>query len=424
MDIFPEMKKFCRLREFFTVFLWYIIGMVSIDLSLYILFQLPEDIFEEPSAIVNYFNYGISVEKKLRRQIGPTIESTSLLARAGWINNNIDNKQKNANTSDKLQSITFYGMSFTNKIAEAFKKISPNFSVRKISGPGAPPNHSYFAFSKDIKANQSDIFVFGILASSVEGMMSMTGATIGFEGAAAYTYPIYRWKHNELEVTFPIISNLDDLRKSLTNDQLWIAWEDQLESNDSYYCPFLFKKNILDSSVIFRLIRRAWSKHKINKIRDSILSADGFDEKSNTIVTLKMLVKSFSSKAIKNGKLPIVLLHNNRGYHNHLFLALKSLLETNDIPYVSSHEIAPPEDPNSYGADNYHFKNEIDDKMAHKILEIIHSRYKTKFHADRGLIEEVEHFRLNQLDNKNITYTTTFLTSRIKVKCKESLYIT
>ena len=61
-------------------------------------------------------------------------------------------------------------MSFTNDVGKAMQQIEPQITIRKIDGPTAPPNHSFTAYSLDRKNHDADVVIWGILASSVQGL--------------------------------------------------------------------------------------------------------------------------------------------------------------------------------------------------------------------------------------------------------------
>src|ERR1700691_1835408 len=72
-------------RRVVVVLLWTIAGLVVIDVAVGLAFRLPADARSEGSSLQNYFNYGSSIEGKLRSLVGRTPEEDAPIVKAGGL---------------------------------------------------------------------------------------------------------------------------------------------------------------------------------------------------------------------------------------------------------------------------------------------------------------------------------------------------
>src|SRR5579864_4135598 len=77
-------------RRVFVVLLWTIGGLVVIDVAVGLTLRLPADARSEGSSLQNYFNYGRSIEGKLRYLVGRTPEEDAPIVKAGWLSQDCD----------------------------------------------------------------------------------------------------------------------------------------------------------------------------------------------------------------------------------------------------------------------------------------------------------------------------------------------
>ena len=82
-----------------------------------------------------------------------------------------------------------------------------------------------------------------------------------------------------------------------------------------------------------------------------------------------MLV-AFGAETRQAGRIPLVLLINNRGYADHLDRAVVPELQENRIPFISTYEIAPPTNVSNFLADG-HFTHEANGRIARRTLDMI-----------------------------------------------------
>ncbi|MDF5733007.1 MAG: hypothetical protein PUP92_34710 [Rhizonema sp. PD38] len=349
---------------------WIVLFLMVMDIAVNVLFPYPSDPHMTPKQLSLYFNYGRSLEGKLSQMVGPTDESSSAIAVAGWLDPELWKKlnlaTRPANKGDLLVAI--YGMSFSNHVGEAMKEINPNITLRMIAGPAAPPNYSLAAYKLDMGRHQADVVMIGILASSVKGLITLNGMTWQFEGPAPYTYPKYFLEDGKLKEIVPTVTSLAQLRDTFHSSQQQDVFLAQLRENDQFFDSFLFNQNFLDNSTLIRLIRRAWAQRHQKEVEKQIHTSKGFTEYPTQI--LRAMVTDFALTAVKEHKLPIVLLFNDRGYDDHLFRALEPTLKSAAIPYVSTHDIAPASNLANFIPDG-HFVKSVDQQIAKAVSKLI-----------------------------------------------------
>ena len=352
---------------------WIVVFLVVMDIAVNVLFPYPSDPHIIPKQLSLYFNYGRSLEGKLSQMLGPTDESSSAIAVAGWLDPELWKKlnlaTQPANKEDLLVAI--YGMSFSNHVGDAMKEINPKITLRTIAGPAAPPNYSLAAYKLDRGRHQADVVMMGILASSVKGLTTLNGMTWQFEGPAPYTYPKYFLENGKLKEIVPTVTSLAQLRAAFQNHQQRDVFQAQLQEHDQFFDSFLFDQNFLDNSALIRLIRRAWAQRHQKEVEKQIHTTHGFTEEPTQI--LRAMVTDFALTALKDGKLPIVLLFNDRGYDDHLFRALEPTLKSAAIPYVSTHNISPATNLANFIPDG-HFVKSVDREIAKAVFKIIGDR--------------------------------------------------
>lgn len=77
------------IRKVVVTGLWILFFLVVFDVLINFLFPYPSEPHVTSAGQLNtYFEYGRSVEGKLSRMVGPTDESSSSLAQAGWLDPN------------------------------------------------------------------------------------------------------------------------------------------------------------------------------------------------------------------------------------------------------------------------------------------------------------------------------------------------
>ena len=371
-----KVPKTNQIRKSFVTVLWIAFFLFAFDLSINFLFPYPLDPrVTSPGQLNLYFEYGRSVEGKLARMIGATDELSAPIADAGWLDpedGKESNNPKNPAPGEDLL-VAIYGMSFSNDVGEAMKKIDAKIGLRLVAAPAAPPNHSFAAYNLDRGKHQAKVAILGILASSVKAIRTTSGLTWNFEAPAPYTYPRYFVADGKLKAIWPKVSSLAQLRAVMQDKQQWQEFVSQIRENDQFFDSLLFQRNWLDNSAIVRMIRRAYAQRHQAMMANKIYSSAGFNAEID-IPVLSAIVKDFAATTRADGKLPIVLLISDRGYENHLFEALSPTLEQAAIPYVNTHNIAPATDIRNF-VDDGHFSESANKLIAKAVLKLINSHF-------------------------------------------------
>jgi hypothetical protein len=325
-----------------------------------------------PGRFVQYFNYGWSVEAKVRRMLGSTSEDTASLARAGWLAHPdiaVLRSDAVAREPGGLR-VSFYGMSFSNQVAQELVDLDPRVTARTLAGPAAPPSHSLALYKRD-RAADSDVAVFAILASSVHAMTTSTGLTWQFEMAAPYSYPIYYVASDGSLNGVPArLNSLDEFRSTLEDPNRWADYLSDLSRRDTGYSPLLLPAGFLDHSTIGRMIRRAYAQRHQDYLRAAVRDGDGFRKDHGAIQALCAMVIDFAKEVRADGKEPVVLLIEDRGFANSFETSLEPTLQHANIPYLNSRTVCPATDQSNFVSDG-HFTPERNRLLAKALLEVI-----------------------------------------------------
>ncbi len=361
------------LRDGVRACAWMLLFLAIMDAGVNFLFPYPQDPHVVPSALTRYFEYGRSVEGKLPRIVGATDAQTAPVAFAGWLHPPDWEVQPTKPENKDGILLAIYGMSFAADLGDAVCADDDRFTMRFIGGPAAPPNFAYAAYEMDRGHHEGKVAIFSVMASSLRGMMTLTGMTWNFEQPFPFTYPRYSVADGALQAVWPDILSLQELRDAMKNPPAWNAFKEQLAAHDVYYSPLLFTKTPLDHSAIVRMLRRAWAQRRNLQIIASIHDQNGFNPNAPFVPALNMMVAQFAKTCKEDGIIPVVYLVNDRGYSDHLFTLLRPVLENNDIPYISSHEYADPNNPANFIGDG-HFTKEADKRIGEACRKLLESK--------------------------------------------------
>jgi hypothetical protein len=351
--------------------LWTVLSLGAIDVGIGRLFAMPEAVDQPPSAMARYFDYGRSIGGKLDRVLGATAEKAGPLANVGWLTPEVlDSPDLPSKPSRGKRLVAFYGMSFTNQIAAGMVQQDPSLEARMIAAPSGPPSYAYAAYQADRSHQKADVVVLGILASSIAAMNSTNGATWMLEGPTPYTFPAYSVANGKLQAIAPSITTPQEMRDALHNPARWADYQTELATHDRFYAPWVYDSNFADNSALLRLVRRATAKARQRGLMDQVYSkTKGFiDPKINE--TLKAMVVEFAATAKADGKQPIVMIINAKGYADDAYKLLQPTLDHAKIPYLSTHSIANPADPTVFIPDG-HFTPAITQKLAEATRAVI-----------------------------------------------------
>jgi len=351
---------------------WIVFWLAAFDVGINVIFGYPDrpDV-DRPNEFQTYFEWGRSAEGKIRRFEGRYRRSPSLAA--GWLSpEGSQGKPRVPDSGDDLL-VAVYGMSYSNHIAEAIEEVNPQVTLRLVHTSAAAPNWAYAAYQYDRPHHQADVVVLGILASSVRGMATQSSLT--WRERQAYTYPTYAvGLDGKPHPQWPTVRDLDDLAVAMEHPARWEAFLDGLSQHDRFYHPLLVRASVLDESAIVRLARRAFFYANRDRVSRRFHRTDGFVDDSQAAVALRAVAREFCATAVEDGRLPILLLLNNRGYDDHLYRLLEPMLREENLPYVSTHDICPSTDVGNLAADGAHFNHEANRRVARAVLDLIGGR--------------------------------------------------
>jgi hypothetical protein len=351
----------------------FLLTLLAADAAINILFPPPSPDGRSTSSSRAYFEYGRSIEGKLGRLIKDTDQDSAPIARAGWISAKPETTPRRA-PDRPVRLIANYGMSYSVQISEALAKIRPEVSVRTLAGPSAPPNAAYAYYLADRGKHDASVVMLAILANRVAAMESTSGINCNFEAPFPYTYPKFRADQTgELEAIEPPVRTLAELRVALQEPAQRSALIEGMSRHDSYYASYLFEKSLFDYSAIARMVRRAFAHRHERSVESLVHNDGGFVKDSATIKTLRLIIEKFAASARSDGKLPLVLLLDTRGYSSQLHDVLGDLIARDDIPYVSTNDICKASDATNYISDG-HFTAAANQKLGQAVADLLDAR--------------------------------------------------
>ena len=362
--------KACKNRQVQSV-LWIVFYLALIDIALNIIFRFPEDPQKTPpSSYQGYFEFGRSVEGKFDRMIRA---ATKPALGYSWFQITSDELlellPKRAGKNQTLVAV--YGMSHAYRLSEAITQVDSKYIVRHIMAPGAPPNWSFAAYEADKNKHKAEVVILGIMTDSISYVSATSGATSYFEASYPFTFPRYFVEDGLLKKIYPPFFTEEGFIEYLYNPKKWTEYTDWLAKNDKYYDTFLFKRSLTDRSALFRVLRFGYSEKIKNKLISCVYTKDGFNLNSEEIIALYGIVKAFAQSVRDQKSLPIIYIVNNQGRGDHLYRALKPVLDANNIPFLSTHIICPPDDPRVFCDANQHFPRSKDLELARQAIKII-----------------------------------------------------
>lgn len=350
------------------VVIWVAIGLVAIDIAINVVLAFPQDPkVTNPSQLRLYFEYGRSTEGQLRRMTRPNPSETAPITLPGWYDT-MDVTEFLDKPQDRI--VTIYGMSHAVRLGHALARVSRTLTPRIIGAPGAPTNWSYGAYLRDRGGGKSKAVVLSVMSYSLPMITTLSAATWSFDLPMPYTMDRFYLQDGQLKVHHPPFTSFKSYVDAFDDSTKWSDVRKEFAQDDTMYNSFIMRASMLDHSSLFRLIRRAYAQHYMREVRKSVLDGSGFRANSEQIQVARAVVQDFAKQARNNGTIPVIFIVNNLGYSDYLFRALKPVLEQQNIPYLSSHTIAPPDDPRGYLPDS-HFTDEVDDRLAVALEKVI-----------------------------------------------------
>lgn len=352
---------------------WIVFYLAFIDVLINVLFQYPKNPRNiHPTFLQSYFDYGRSVEGKLRWMTRPEVGDSAPRVSGGWLEDQKAVTPLPVKASEQGEVlIACYGMSHTEELWKAISKTDKRFVIRGFMAAGATPNWSYAAYEADRRRHKADVVILGILTDTVPLITTTTGMTAHFDMGYPYTYPRYRVMNGGLSMSSPPFRSAQGFISCLYDPSKWRQYRTWLAANDKYYDPLLFQGSPLDYSALVRLLRRAYAQSKKQESFERVYGKGGFVDQTEEIRILRAMIRTFAESAREDGIIPVVYLVNSQGRSDHLFRILKPVLDTYKIPYLSTHNICPPDDPRVFLSENSHFIPAKDMQLAMEMIKII-----------------------------------------------------
>ena len=371
--------KRSRVRGVLAVAAWTVAFLVLADAAMNRAFPPPPPSVRPEKvrlhAVRAYLNYGRSIEGKLALMVRPTDAASAPLVPVGWVEGVANHPTMTlAPGGVPRVRVASFGMSFSRDISLAAHALDPTVQVAFYGGPEAPPNHA-FALYRAVRAlgpaaPPADVAVWGILASAVKGMVTLTGDTWMFDAPAPFCYPRYTLDAaGQLQERWPSIRTEADLRAAVADPARMATFRADLSAGDRFYSPFAFRHNLLDASALGRMIRRAYASHHFSAVAATIAGKDGFNPDDRDIgPTLKAMCREFAATVRADGRRPLVLLIQDQGSDADLYKLLGPSLAADGVPYLSTHELVPARDHSNFVADG-HFTAAAYDRVARAMLD-------------------------------------------------------
>lgn len=360
-------KRVARRRGFRTVG-WVLVWLVVLDIAANLAFAYPSDPKNvTPNPVALYFDYGRSMEARLRRATRADEAATAPITLAGWYK---PLTARQGPPKAGATEVTVYGMSHAMELAETLDALSPRYRVRSVGAPGATTNWSYGAFLRDEGVGQSKAAVLAIMSSTLPMIVSPAPMNWNTSFALPYTADRFRIGANGLERIAPPYESFADYVQTLENPAAWRQALAQFERTDPFFDGFLVRANWLDNSTLFRLVRRGWSQRRDLERRTGVMTAEGYEPDSEPVRIANAIVADFARQARARGLVPVIYIVNNLGYRDQMYRALADTLRRDNIPHLSTHTVIDPTDPTAYLPDS-HFDDEADRIVAQEMERIL-----------------------------------------------------
>jgi hypothetical protein len=352
-----------------NILLWTIGALILLDIAVGLTFQPPLGPDRTLSSLQRYFEYGRSIEGKLRREVGSTPEQDAAIVKAGWLS---DCDVGTTGSPGKL-TLDVYGMSFSRQIADEMVSLDSKLAAQNFGGPAAPPNHSYACFVRRTEANleRAPVQILGILASSVPRIETISGLTTSFEVPEPFTYPRYSLPSDGRLLGYSSsIANQEELRTALANPGKWRDFVDEVATHDAFYAPSVFNADVFDYSVLGRMIRRAWGQRVLRARTAALRPEEGYSGAPDIERVLPTMLIDFAARARTAGERPIIILIEDRGYAGTLSRIAEPTLRARHIDFVRTSAIVAPNDTANFLADG-HFTQAANQKIARAVLDAL-----------------------------------------------------
>lgn len=347
---------------------WTIAFICALDFALGWLFPYPQDPRQtNPGAVALFFDYGRSMEGRLRRATRADPDASAPITQAGWYDPLVATERA---AKPGGVEVTVYGMSHAMRLAEALQRVSPRLSVRSVGAPGATTNWSYGAFLRDQGRSDSQVAILAIMSSTLPMITSPAPMNWNTSFALPYTADRFVIDGKGLRQIPPPYDSFDEYVRTLNDPVAWDQALGNFARIDPYYDDVLFRETWLDNSTLVRMVRRGWAQRRDQRMRNDAMTSSGFAPDSEAVRVANAIIADFARRARAEGLIPVVYAVDSFGYDDHLYRAIAGTLKDNSIPYLATHSVIDPGAPEGYLPDS-HFTDRNDERLARVMDRII-----------------------------------------------------
>ncbi|WP_219893636.1 hypothetical protein [Aquisediminimonas profunda] len=356
-------------RKAWKVFYWSLICLIFLDVLVGVAFPYPKNPRElNPGKLALFFDYGRSMEGRLKRATRVNRNETAPITLSGWYDP-LEVVERPVKANGEV--ITVYGMSHAVLLADAVQAESNKYSVRSVGAPGATTNWAYGAFRRDVGRKKGKAVVLAIMSTTLPMITTMGPVTWNTSFAMPYTADRYSvGPDGALHVTKPPFESFEAYVRAFSSPEKWATVRAAFAKNDTFYDAFLVEDTVLDNSTVVRLLRRAYAQKREHETRKAVLRDGRIDFESEAIRVANAIIRQFAADARREGLLPVIYVINNLGYQDQMFQAVSSTLYKNRIPFLNSAQFVAPDNPHNYLPDS-HFTPENDKRLARELARII-----------------------------------------------------
>jgi hypothetical protein len=367
---YPNAAKFRRVA---TVFVSTALILFSLDYLLGRALYSLQNRNAGLQSLARYFDYGRSIEGKLEKTIGLKHNQTDQVVKAGWLSTKdwSDRPSQPAQSGGKIVAV--YGQSFAFNASREMQRQLPGITLRLIGGPAAPLSHSYAAFEADQPLRgKVDAVIVGVLASSISKMGKISMVSSTFESPAPFTFPSYSLdRHGAIQHEQPLITSSEVMIDAFQQrSPLWTKFVAQIRAHSPEMDRFTTEANILDTSILVRMIRRGWVNSRAQDAEgpvDPFGRSAGFDSQ---MPIARALIEDMARKTNARGELLIVILLNDRGYDRALGVDFQDAIEPYGITVVNTSNLFSSKDPTSFIPDG-HYSEEANHKIGSALVKAL-----------------------------------------------------
>lgn len=346
---------------------WTLLWLLAFDIAANAAFPFPNDPRNvAPNRMAMYFDYGRSTESRLIRATRPSEAETAPITLAGWYSPLV--AVRRPSKIDGV-TVTIYGNSQSVRLADALQKSSEKFEARTVAAPGATANWAYGAFLRDQRP-PGEVAVLTIMSSNFPMIMSMSAMTWNTSFAMPYTSDLFYLKDNRLYRRKPPYESFRHYVETLYQPAEWARAKQEFATHDLFYDRLIFEKTIYEQSTLVRLARRGWQQRRDRLARQQSLNRRSFSQDDPAVQVANAIVADFAARARMRGNLPVIHVMNSRGYGDTLYRALEKTLKSENLPFVSTHDLVDTNSARSFLPDG-HLTDANDLKLADRLETVI-----------------------------------------------------